>query len=67
MLATSRAWLTELEWLSGRIPNLSEQDRAMIDQMSHELDAGILHAPGCALRLDESGTLSRPAQELFGL
>jgi glutamyl-tRNA reductase len=59
--------LSELEWLAHRIPNLSEQDRAMIEQMSHRLVAGILHAPKSALRLDESGTLSRAAWELFGL
>jgi glutamyl-tRNA reductase len=59
--------LSELAWLAHRIPDLSEQDRAMIEQMSHRLVAGILHAPKSALRLDESGTLSRAAWELFGL
>ena len=59
--------LSELEWLARRLPSLSEQDRAMIDQMSHRLVAGILHAPKSALRLDESGNLSRAASELFGL
>jgi glutamyl-tRNA reductase len=58
---------TELEWLARRIPNLSEQDRAHIDQMSHRLVAGILHAPKSALRLDESGNLGRAAWELFAL
>lgn len=59
--------LSELAWLAHRIPNLSDHDRAMIEQMSHRLVAGILHAPKSALRLDESGTLSRAAWELFKL
>jgi glutamyl-tRNA reductase len=58
---------SELAWLARRIPNLSEQDRALIDQMSHRLVGGILHAPKSALRLDESGELGRAAWELFGL
>jgi glutamyl-tRNA reductase len=59
--------LSELAWLARRIPDLSEQDRAIVDQMSHRLVAGILHAPKSALRLDESGDLGRAAWELFGL
>ena len=59
--------LSELEWLHRRLPNLSEQERALIDQMSHRLVGGILHAPKSALRLDESGDLGRAAWELFGL
>jgi len=59
--------LSELAWLAHRLPNLSEQERAIIDQMSHRLVAGILHAPKSALRLDESGDLGRAAWELFGL
>jgi glutamyl-tRNA reductase len=59
--------LSELEWLYRRLPNLSEQERALIDQMSHRLVGGILHAPKSALRHDESGDLSRAAWELFGL
>lgn len=59
--------LSELAWLAHRLPNLSEQERATIDQMSHRLVAGILHAPKSALRLDESGDLGRAAWELFGL
>jgi len=58
---------SELEWLLRRLPSLSETDRALIDQMSHRLVAGILHAPRSALRLDESGTLGPAARELFGL
>jgi glutamyl-tRNA reductase len=58
---------SELAWLARRLPNMSEQDRALIDQMSHRLVGGILHAPKSALRLDESGELGRAAWELFGL
>jgi len=59
--------LSELEWLTHRLPGLSEHDRALVEQMSHRLVAGILHAPRSALRLDESGELTRAAWELFGL
>jgi len=59
--------LSELAWLVHRLPSLSEQDRAVIDQMSRRLVAGILHAPKSALRFDESGDLGRAAWELFGL
>jgi glutamyl-tRNA reductase len=59
--------VSELEWLLRRVPDLSEQDRALIDQMSHRLVAGILHAPRSRLRLDDSGDLGRAARELFGL
>jgi len=59
--------LGELEWLYRRLPNLSEQERALIDQMSHRLVGGILHAPKTALRHDETGDLGRAASELFGL
>ena len=59
--------LSELAWLKRRLPNLSEEERALIDQMSHRLVGGILHKPKSALRLDESGELGRAAWELFGL
>jgi glutamyl-tRNA reductase len=59
--------LAELAWLKRRLPNLSEEERALIDQMSHRLVGGILHKPKSALRLDESGDLGRAAWELFGL
>ena len=58
---------SELEWLLRRLPNLSEEDRALVDQMSHRLVAGILHAPRSRLRLDDSGDLGRAARELFGI
>jgi glutamyl-tRNA reductase len=59
--------LSELAWLKRRLPNLSDQDRATVEQMTHRLVAGILHAPKSALRLDESGELGRAAWQLFGL
>ena len=59
--------LSELAWLKRRLPNLSEEESALIDQMSHRLVGGILHKPKSALRLDESGDLGRAAWELFGL
>ena len=59
--------LSELAWLKRRLPHLSEEEVALIDQMSHRLVGGILHAPKSALRLDESGDLGRAAWELFGL
>ena len=59
--------LSELAWLQRRLPHLSEEEVALIDQMSHRLVGGILHAPKSALRLDESGDLGRAAWELFGL
>jgi glutamyl-tRNA reductase len=59
--------LSEMVWLARHLPTLSEQDRALVDQMTHRLVGGILHAPKSALRLDESGELGRAAWELFGL
>jgi glutamyl-tRNA reductase len=58
---------SELEWLLRRLPTLSEQDRALVDQMTHRLVAGILHGPRSRLRLDDSGDLGRAARELFDL
>ena len=59
--------LSELAWLARRLPDMSEHDRTLVEQMSHRLVAGILHAPKSALRLDENGDLGRAAWELFGL
>ena len=58
---------SELEWLLHRLPDLSEEERHLIEQMSNRLVAGILHAPRTALNADSSGTLSRAARELFGV
>jgi glutamyl-tRNA reductase len=58
---------SELEWLLRRLPHLSAEEQALVDQMSHRLVAGILHAPRSRLRLDDSGDLGRAARELFGI
>jgi glutamyl-tRNA reductase len=56
----------ELEWLFRRLPDVAEKDRSLIEQMSHRLVAGILHAPRSALNTDESGELAQAARDLFG-
>jgi glutamyl-tRNA reductase len=56
----------ELEWLFRRLPGIEEKDRSLIEQMSHRLVAGILHAPRTALNADQSGELAQAARDLFG-
>ena len=56
----------ELEWLFRRLPDVAEKDRSLIEQMSHRLVAGILHAPRSALNTDENGALAQAARDLFG-
>jgi glutamyl-tRNA reductase len=58
---------SELEWLLHRLPELDEHDRALVEQMSQRLVAGILHAPRKALSADDSGSLHRAATALFAL
>jgi glutamyl-tRNA reductase len=65
--AAERQRQDELEWLLHRMPDLSEDERRLIEQMSNRLVAGILHAPRTALNADSSGTLSQAARELFGV
>lgn len=57
----------ELDWLMRRLDDLPEDDRLLIEQMSHRLVAGILHAPLAALNADASGELERAARDLFAL
>lgn len=57
----------EIEWLLRRLPELPAEDRALVEQMSHRLVAALLHAPLAALHADETGTLERPARDLFGI
>lgn len=57
----------EMSWLRHRLPDLSTDDLAAIEQMSHRLVASILHAPLSALTSDEGGDLEHAARELFGL
>jgi glutamyl-tRNA reductase len=57
----------ELDWLLHRLPDLTDDDRRLVEQMSHRLVAGILHAPLAALNADTSGELERAARDLFAL
>lgn len=57
----------ELDWLMRRLDDLPEDDRLLIEQMSHRLVAGILHAPLAALNADTTGELERAARDLFAL
>lgn len=56
---------SELEWLLHRLPDLAEDERAVVEQMSHRLVAALLHAPLAALHDDEAGSLERAARDLF--
>jgi glutamyl-tRNA reductase len=58
---------SEVDWLLRRLPDLAEDERAVVEQMSHRLVAAILHAPLAALHDDESGTLERPARDQYGV
>jgi len=57
----------EMTWLAHRLPDLSLEERAIVEQMSHRLVAGLLHAPMAALNADADGDLERAARELFRL
>jgi glutamyl-tRNA reductase len=57
----------EVGRLLRRLDGVSEDDRRLIEQMSHRLVASILHAPLSALNADESGELERAARDLFAL
>jgi glutamyl-tRNA reductase len=57
----------ELEWLRRRLPDMNDDQLALVEQMSHRLVASILHAPLTALSADEAGELEPAARELFGL
>jgi glutamyl-tRNA reductase len=56
----------ELERLFRRV-DLPERDRALVEQMSHRLIAGLLHAPLATLREDATGDADRAARVLFSL
>lgn len=58
---------SEIEWLRRRLPDLSEEDLRLVEQMSHRLVASLLHQPLSALTADEHGDLEPAARELFGL
>jgi glutamyl-tRNA reductase len=57
----------ELDWLRRHLPDLSDEDLGMVDQMTHRLVAALLHAPLRALNEDPAGDLERAARELFDL
>ncbi len=57
----------EVEWLLHRLPGLDEDERAVVEQMSHRLVAALLHAPLAALHDDDAGSLERAARDLFGV
>ena len=58
---------SEVEWLAHRLPDLGEDERAVVEQMSHRLVAALLHAPLTALHDDDAGSLERAARDLFGV
>lgn len=58
---------TEVEWLRRRRPDMTAEDLALVEQMSHRLVAALLHAPLSALGADDDGDLEPAARELFGL
>jgi len=59
--------IAELERLLRRAPALDPDTRELVEQMSHRLVAGLLHAPLAALRSDVDGERDRLVRELFGL
>jgi glutamyl-tRNA reductase len=56
---------SEVEWLLHRLPDLDEDGRAVVEQMSHRLVAALLHAPLAALHDDDAGSLEQAARDLF--
>jgi glutamyl-tRNA reductase len=65
--AVERRRRAEVDWLLRRMPDLSDDEVALVERMSGRLVGGIMHGPLSALRLDESGDLGRAARELFGV
>jgi glutamyl-tRNA reductase len=57
----------EVGWLLRRLPDLPDDERALVEQMTHRLVASLLHAPFSALNADADGELERAARELFAL
>jgi glutamyl-tRNA reductase len=56
----------ELDRLFRRMP-LRAHERELVEQMSHRLVAGLLHAPLATLREDATGDADRAARVLFSL
>jgi glutamyl-tRNA reductase len=59
--------VAEMDRLLRRLPNLTDRDRELVEQMSHRLVAGLLHSPLTSLREDQTGERDRAARELFSL
>jgi glutamyl-tRNA reductase len=57
----------EVDRLLRRMPHLEAHERELVEQMSHRLVAGLLHAPLATLREDQGGERERAARELFSL
>jgi glutamyl-tRNA reductase len=57
----------EVDWLRRRLPALTEDELALVDQMSHRLVAALIHAPLVALNEEPTPDLERAARELFGV
>jgi glutamyl-tRNA reductase len=57
----------ELAWLRRRLPDLTDEELAAVEQMSHRLVAAMLHAPLTALTRDDDGELEPAARTLFGV
>jgi glutamyl-tRNA reductase len=57
----------EVERLLRRMPGLADHERELVEQMSHRLVAGLLHAPLASLRDDQNGEREEVARELFAL
>jgi len=57
----------EVDRLLRRLSHLEDHDRELVEQMSHRLVAGLLHAPLAMLRDDQTGDRERAARELFSL
>lgn len=57
----------EVAWLTHRLPGLGDDERAVVEQMSHRLVAALLHAPISRLHDDDGGALERAARDLFGI
>jgi glutamyl-tRNA reductase len=56
----------ELDRLFRRV-TFEDHERELVEQMSHRLVAGLLHAPLASLREDTSGDLEQAARALFAL
>jgi glutamyl-tRNA reductase len=65
--AAERRREEEVAWLRRRLPDLSDREVALIEQMSRRLVAGLLHPARRAIHDDETGELGRAARALFAL